>query len=664
MSDEEPPVRRTLPARANRGSMMASLIANTEPVVSTTKPTIVEENDAAYEDFWKSNVLNSDSDEEFEEEIDDDAEQKDYMIDDESDNDIPPEKDENEETELNEKELVRQEKQTKRKQKKNIYVDKVKTAKAKSTTTTAGTRKRTRKAFEATPSDSTDAATTEKKDEKMSTRESTKQRTKLIREKEELRKLEPRKTKKRVYKEPTQQERLEQAKITAVYNRESLQYLLNREESQKKKVTVLKQGNKQWLDPEFSVIPHLTFYSKDGHNTIVFHNVDTVIEHDPEGSKREQNRIQKRKESGLDSNVCVITGEKAKYKEPKFGLPYANLAAYKIIKEHLVNFEKLREDPNNQYMDFIVHLSKTGAAKYLSEKYVEQKKKEQSLAHAQLQQQQKQQAQQFVQINNNPTTVTTPTPTATVQPVPVVVKPANIIKPTTPTATPRVAVHQQQHQLQQAAQQIPTRVINYTPLQNGSGILNNAISPTAQHTALNSPRQPVAFSTFQQATPQQHHTPIMFNPPMNPSMNPLAFQYSFPGTANTPHQAVFSQPPLQRSMPTNNNVNMSQMVSGIPPNMTNMGHMTAPNTAMQMGLGVNTIGTNVMNIGRPMFSQQPPPMQQTQPMMQAMPMTQFALYQQPPMQNANFPNQQQQQQQQILSPQHYQQQPPWNLNPQ
>lgn len=33
------------------------------------------------------------------------------------------------------------------------------------------------------------------------------------------------------------------------------------------------------------------------------------------------------------NNICVITGLRAKYRDPKTMLPYANLEAYKILKK-------------------------------------------------------------------------------------------------------------------------------------------------------------------------------------------------------------------------------------------------------------------------------------------------------------------------------------------
>lgn len=114
----------------------------------------------------------------------------------------------------------------------------------------------------------------------------------------------------------TQQEMLEEAKETEIKNREDLEILLRLEE-ERKRLPPPKKKN---------VGPRIVIKSSGGISTVSFTKSDIDVQsfmfprYSPERSVAKP-------------AVCVVTGQPAKYKDPKTGLPYANAAAFKRIQE-------------------------------------------------------------------------------------------------------------------------------------------------------------------------------------------------------------------------------------------------------------------------------------------------------------------------------------------
>lgn len=108
----------------------------------------------------------------------------------------------------------------------------------------------------------------------------------------------------------TQEELLEEAKITERLNLESLEYLEKLEEEKKKF---------QLHKPQITG-PRIIFYSKQG--------VDLLTFSDPNISfwNTTPNSLKGR-------SICPITGLQAKYFDPKTNSPYATVEAFKKLRE-------------------------------------------------------------------------------------------------------------------------------------------------------------------------------------------------------------------------------------------------------------------------------------------------------------------------------------------
>lgn len=100
------------------------------------------------------------------------------------------------------------------------------------------------------------------------------------------------------YRIPTQQERLEEAKITAQINTESLYYLIKMEEEKKQRAIRQKED----------VGPKIKFYSRNGENVLIFS--DSIIP--PEICAKEQFIPKK--------PICIFTGKEARFKDPLTGI--------------------------------------------------------------------------------------------------------------------------------------------------------------------------------------------------------------------------------------------------------------------------------------------------------------------------------------------------------
>ncbi|KAH9295501.1 hypothetical protein KI387_039089, partial [Taxus chinensis] len=118
----------------------------------------------------------------------------------------------------------------------------------------------------------------------------------------------------------TQEEMLLEAAQTEILNSRHLEKMLAREEEVKKKAIT----NKSVYSG-----PVIRFYSRDGKNTLEFTNVSTF-----------PSDIFSKSVPYPDQLICVVTGQPAKYRDPKTGLPYATKEAFKIIRERFSEANK------------------------------------------------------------------------------------------------------------------------------------------------------------------------------------------------------------------------------------------------------------------------------------------------------------------------------------
>mmetsp|Transcript_16801 Transcript_16801/g.23376 ORF Transcript_16801/g.23376 Transcript_16801/m.23376 type:complete len:373 (-) Transcript_16801:69-1187(-) len=113
------------------------------------------------------------------------------------------------------------------------------------------------------------------------------------------------------YRKISQKDLLEETKITEEINKASLEILLAIEEERKKlpQLKTIIQG------------PIITFHSKDGQSTLTFsdNKIPDIIKQKPQEYPPKL--------------TCVITGLPAKYVDPKTGLPYATIPAFKQLRQ-------------------------------------------------------------------------------------------------------------------------------------------------------------------------------------------------------------------------------------------------------------------------------------------------------------------------------------------
>ncbi|KAF8101803.1 hypothetical protein N665_0201s0119 [Sinapis alba] len=118
-------------------------------------------------------------------------------------------------------------------------------------------------------------------------------------------------------KRMTQEEMLLEAAQTEIMNLRNLERVLAREEEVKKKAIVHKAVYKG---------PQVRYLSKDGCNYIEFCNGASF-----------SSEISTKSVPYPEKAVCVITGLPAKYRDPKTGLAYATLDAFKAIRERFMD---------------------------------------------------------------------------------------------------------------------------------------------------------------------------------------------------------------------------------------------------------------------------------------------------------------------------------------
>ncbi|KAL2653335.1 hypothetical protein R1flu_021463 [Riccia fluitans] len=111
----------------------------------------------------------------------------------------------------------------------------------------------------------------------------------------------------------TQEDMLLEAAQTEIQNLQTLQIMLAREEEVKRRAVV----HKETYDG-----PLIRFHSKEGVNTLVFTQVEEFPDILSSPSLAYPKKI-----------LCVITGQPAKYRDPKTGQPYATKEAFKLIRE-------------------------------------------------------------------------------------------------------------------------------------------------------------------------------------------------------------------------------------------------------------------------------------------------------------------------------------------
>ncbi|KAH7663520.1 Vps72/YL1 family protein [Dioscorea alata] len=120
-------------------------------------------------------------------------------------------------------------------------------------------------------------------------------------------------------KRMTQEEMLLEAAETEIRNLRNLERVLAREEEVKKRAVVHKAVYNG---------PQIRYSSKDGKNFLEF--TKGVSFH---------SELSTKSEPYPQKAVCAVTGLPAKYRDPKTGLPYASIEAFKIIRERFLKEE-------------------------------------------------------------------------------------------------------------------------------------------------------------------------------------------------------------------------------------------------------------------------------------------------------------------------------------
>ncbi|XP_062192439.1 SWR1 complex subunit 2-like [Phragmites australis] len=131
-------------------------------------------------------------------------------------------------------------------------------------------------------------------------------------------------------KRMTQEEMLLEAAETVIMNLRNLERVLAREEEVKKKAVVHKDTYGG---------PTIRFWSRDGESHLEFINGASFA-----------SELCTTSAPYPEKSVCVVTGLPAKYCDPKTGLPYATMEAFKIIRESFLKEEADKKRPNMSNM--------------------------------------------------------------------------------------------------------------------------------------------------------------------------------------------------------------------------------------------------------------------------------------------------------------------------
>mmetsp|Transcript_19761 Transcript_19761/g.27437 ORF Transcript_19761/g.27437 Transcript_19761/m.27437 type:complete len:323 (-) Transcript_19761:53-1021(-) len=285
----QPPPPRRLPARKNRGAKMSEQLKNIDN-----------------EEFWRGKEL-FDLDEENEMDYSTESDEEDVV-----DSDFDDSESEESESEVKvakEKRVVR-----------TGYVDPAKRPGKRreplGKNLTAGTAPTSLKRKQPTPS----IPLERRKSSRASTIESTMEANK--RQEEDSKKIR-KKGSRKVHKILTQEEQMEEAKKTEQANAHSLKSLLEYEEQMKK---IERQQKPKYTGPRV-----ITRSKKGQPDTITFTNGDFTV-YQKCTPKRIPGKILK----------CVVTGLEARYRDPITKMPYANIAAFKQLREiHTKNPKQL-----------------------------------------------------------------------------------------------------------------------------------------------------------------------------------------------------------------------------------------------------------------------------------------------------------------------------------
>ncbi|KAJ4807820.1 Vacuolar protein sorting protein 72 [Rhynchospora pubera] len=141
-------------------------------------------------------------------------------------------------------------------------------------------------------------------------------------------------------KRMTQEEMLLEAAETEIMNLGNLERVLAREEEVKKKAVI----HKAKYDG-----PQVRFSSRDGISYLEFSKGASF------GSE-----LNTKSASYPVKSICVVTGLPAKYKDPKTGLPYATLEAFKIIRERFEESQRIKKPEDLEMGDLFDSISGDG----------------------------------------------------------------------------------------------------------------------------------------------------------------------------------------------------------------------------------------------------------------------------------------------------------------
>jgi hypothetical protein len=143
----------------------------------------------------------------------------------------------------------------------------------------------------------------------------------------------------------TQEDLLKEAEVTEQLNKESLLVLSQLEEEKKKIISEKPRING----------PIIRFYSKNGKNSITFTDVDKYPDFINCNEHNDYNGLELTKRS-----KCSITNLPAQFVDPKTGYSYANLEAFKALRNrHLKNEDAKHDHRLSQLNSFIQETKKS-----------------------------------------------------------------------------------------------------------------------------------------------------------------------------------------------------------------------------------------------------------------------------------------------------------------
>jgi len=120
----------------------------------------------------------------------------------------------------------------------------------------------------------------------------------------------------------TQEELLEEAKFTEEYNKASLELLTAIEEERKRLPVKSALGG-----------PLVRYLSKNGITTVTFTEVNEV-----------PSFINAKASPYPIPAICEVSGQPAKYKDPRTGIPYATIEAFKTFRANFLKNEQAKCD--------------------------------------------------------------------------------------------------------------------------------------------------------------------------------------------------------------------------------------------------------------------------------------------------------------------------------